>query len=157
MQALGTVAGYIAGLVLISVGVDHGLVWRILLGLGAVPSALVLYARLRMPESPRYLAWVKGDGRGAADGVRRFSAGKVDATGTARAAERISLRQFLSDRRLMLTLLRTAGTWFVFDYAYYGNAVSAPSAGAFDPPSAVRPRPPCVIWPGLLHRSCLTT
>jgi MFS family permease len=126
MQALGTVAGYIAGLVLISAGVDHGLVWRILLGLGAVPSALVLYARLRMPESPRYLAWVKGDGRSAADGLRRFSGGKVVSTGMARAAERISLRQFLSDRRLLLTLLGTAGTWFVFDYAYYGNAVSAP-------------------------------
>ena len=110
MQALGTVAGYIAGLLLIWAGVDHGLLWRILLGLGAVPSALVLYARLRMPESPRYLAWVKGDGRGAADGVRRFSGGKVVATGTARAAERLSLRQFLSDRRLMLTLLGTAGT-----------------------------------------------
>ncbi|HEY2771589.1 MAG TPA: MFS transporter, partial [Solirubrobacteraceae bacterium] len=97
MQALGTVAGYTAGLVLLSAGVDHGLVWRILLGLGAVPSALVLCARLRMPESPRYLAWVKGDGRSAADGLRRFSGGKVLATGTARAAERMSLRQFLSD------------------------------------------------------------
>jgi MFS family permease len=27
---------------------------------------------------------------------------------------------------LLVTLLGTAGTWFVFDYAYYGNAVSAP-------------------------------
>jgi PHS family inorganic phosphate transporter-like MFS transporter len=126
MQALGTIAGYIAGLVLIWAGVDHGLLWRILLGLGAVPSALVLCARLRMPESPRYLALVKGDGRGAADGILRFSGGKVVTTGTARAAERLSLKQFLSDRRLLLTLLGTAGTWFVFDYAYYGNAVSAP-------------------------------
>jgi MFS transporter, PHS family, inorganic phosphate transporter len=126
MQALGTIAGYVAGLVLMSAGVDDGVLWRILLGLGAVPSALVLYARLRMPESPRYLAWVKGDGSRAADGLRRFSRGKVVATGAARAAERISLRQFLSDRRLLLTLLGTAGAWFVFDYAYYGNAVSAP-------------------------------
>ena len=44
MQALGTVSGYIAGLALLSAGVNHDLVWRILLGLGAVPSALVLYA-----------------------------------------------------------------------------------------------------------------
>jgi MFS family permease len=126
MQALGTLSGYIAGLVLLSAGVGHELVWRILLGLGALPSALVLYARLRMPESPRYLAWVKGDGHRAADSVRHFSGGKVVATGMARAAERISLKLFLSDRRLLLTLLGTAGTWFVFDYAYYGNAVSAP-------------------------------
>jgi MFS transporter, PHS family, inorganic phosphate transporter len=126
MQALGTVSGYIAGLVLLSVGVDHGLVWRILLGLGAVPSALVLYARLRMPESPRYLAWVKGDGNGAAQSLQSFSRGEVVATGQARAAERMSLSRFLSNRRLLLTLLGTAGAWFVFDYAYYGNAVSAP-------------------------------
>jgi MFS family permease len=126
MQALGTVSGYIAGLVLLSVGVDHTLVWRILLGLGAVPSALVLYARLRMPESPRYLAWVKGDGNGAAHSLQTFSRGEVITTGRARAAERMSLRRFLSNRRLLLTLLGTAGAWFVFDYAYYGNAVSAP-------------------------------
>jgi MFS family permease len=126
MQALGTVAGYIVGLVLLSAGVDHGMVWRILLGLGALPSALVLYARLRMPESPRYLAWVKGDGHRAANSLKAFTGGKVVSTGASRAAERISLRRFLSNRRLLLTLLGTAGTWFVFDYAYYGNAVSAP-------------------------------
>jgi PHS family inorganic phosphate transporter-like MFS transporter len=124
MQALGTVTGYIAGLVLLSVGVDHDLVWRILLGLGALPSALVLYARLRMPESPRYLAWVKGDGHRAARSLQAFSG--VVANGVARAPERISLKRFFSNRRLLLTLLGTAGTWFVFDYAYYGNAVSAP-------------------------------
>ncbi len=111
---------------LLSAGFDHTVVWRVLLGLGAVPSALVLYARLRMPESPRYLAWVKGDGRRAADSVQSFSGGKVVATGLDRVAERISLRRFLSDRRFLVTLLGTAGTWFVFDYAYYGNAVSAP-------------------------------
>jgi MFS family permease len=126
MQALGTVSGYVAGLALLSAGMNHDLVWRILLGLGAVPSALVLYARLRMPESPRYLAWVKGDGHGAADSVAAFSGGRVVASGMARAAERMSLKRFLSDRRLLVTLLGTAGTWFVFDYAYYGNAVSAP-------------------------------
>ncbi len=126
MQALGTVTGYAAGLVLLSAGIDHNLVWRLLLGLGAVPSALVLYARLRMPESPRYLAWVKGDGKGAAASVRNFSRGKVVATGVTHAAERIGLRAFLSNRRLLVTLLGTAGAWFVFDYAYYGNAVSAP-------------------------------
>jgi MFS transporter, PHS family, inorganic phosphate transporter len=126
MQALGTVSGYLAGLALLSAGVDHALVWRILLGLGALPSALVLYARLRMPESPRFLAWVKGDGQGAAASVQNFSGGRVLASGDAQKPVRLSLRGFFSNRRLLLTLLGTAGTWFVFDYAYYGNAVSAP-------------------------------
>jgi MFS family permease len=38
----------------------------------------------------------------------------------------MKLSQFLSKPRYLLLLLGTAGTWFVFDYAYYGNSVSAP-------------------------------
>ena len=128
MQALGTVSGYIVGLVLLAAGVDHDLSWRIMLGLGAVPSAAVLYARRRMPESPRYLAWVQGNARKAAEGLAAYSEGalRVAGNGVALKPQRMSLRQFVANRRLMLTLLGTAGTWFVFDYAYYGNSVSAP-------------------------------
>lgn len=128
MQALGTLAGYAAGLTLLSAGVGHGIVWRILLGLGAIPSAAVLYSRRRMPESPRFQAWVQGDERKAVKSLARYSDGKVTAATNGRAISsvRMSLGEFLSNRRLMLTLLGTAGTWFVFDYAYYGNSVSAP-------------------------------
>jgi MFS family permease len=38
----------------------------------------------------------------------------------------MSFRTFITNRKYLLTLIGTAGTWFVFDYAYYGNAVSAP-------------------------------
>jgi PHS family inorganic phosphate transporter-like MFS transporter len=128
MQALGTVSGYIAGLALLSAGVDHEVVWRVLLGLGALPSAAVLYSRRRMPESPRFQAWVLGRERDAIESLAVYSEGAVRAAtnGHVLTAPRMTLGRFLSDRRLMLTLLGTAGTWFVFDYAYYGNAVSAP-------------------------------
>ncbi len=148
MQALGTVTGYIAGLALLSTGIiSHEAVWRILLGLGAIPSALVLYARRRMPESPRYQLWVRGDERTAAESMLRYADGMLVAHGNGNGAAaatagnghlalstdngsarplRLRLGEFLSDRRMMLTLLGTAGAWFVFDYAYYGNAVSAP-------------------------------
>jgi hypothetical protein len=36
-------------------------VWRICLGLGAVPAAATIYARLTLPESPRYSVNVMGD------------------------------------------------------------------------------------------------
>ena len=128
MQALGTIAGYVFGLTLLSAGIDHALVWRLLLGLGAIPSLAVLYMRRRMPESPRYLAWVQGREREAATSLAEFSEGTLapSVNGTQIRPYRMRLGQFLSDRRLLLLLLGTAGSWFVFDYAYYGNSVSAP-------------------------------
>jgi PHS family inorganic phosphate transporter-like MFS transporter len=128
MQALGTITGYVFGLTLLSAGLDHALVWRLLLGLGAIPSLAVLYMRRRMPESPRYLAWVQGREREAAASLAEFSEGTLlaEQSSTPISAYRLRLGEFIRDRRLMLILLGTAGSWFVFDYAYYGNSVSAP-------------------------------
>nr|MDA8342467.1 MFS transporter [Actinomycetota bacterium] len=142
MQGLGTVAGYVAGLALLSAHVPDGDTWRILLGLGALPAASVLYMRRRMPESPRYTDAVLGDTGEAARDIEGYSDGVVrvpELSGPSRAApaavplggnarRRGSMRlaTFLSTPRYLLLLLGTAGSWFVFDYAYYGNSVSAP-------------------------------
>lgn len=125
MQALGTVAGYTVGLALLSAGIGHDTSWRIMLALGAIPSAMVLYSRRRMPESPRYLAMVAGDTANALASVAAYSDGALTPT-TAVARAGMTFAQFISHRRRLLTLIGTAGTWFVFDYAYYGNSVSAP-------------------------------
>jgi PHS family inorganic phosphate transporter-like MFS transporter len=132
MQALGTVAGYVAGLALLSAHVPTGDTWRILLGLGALPAASVLWMRRRMPESPRYQQAVLGQAGRAAKSIEQYSDGVVQ-VGTATAAPTdgnprgaMRLTTFLSNPRYLLLLLGTAGTWFVFDYAYYGNSVSAP-------------------------------
>jgi MFS transporter, PHS family, inorganic phosphate transporter len=53
MQALGTVAGYVAGLALLSTGMRNDLVWRLLLGLGAVPAAAVIYLRRHSSSGSR--------------------------------------------------------------------------------------------------------
>jgi PHS family inorganic phosphate transporter-like MFS transporter len=148
MQGLGTMAGYVAGLALLSAHVPDGDTWRILLGLGALPAASVLYMRRRMPESPRYTDAVLGETGKAAQSIERYSEGVVRVQGTegdgasttapsptARALAPASrtrrwgsmkLATFLSNPRYLLLLLGTAGSWFVFDYAYYGNSVSAP-------------------------------
>jgi MFS family permease len=125
MQALGTVTGYAAGLALLSSGLASPDVWRILLALGAVPAAAVLYSRRKMPESPRYLAMAQGRSAEALAAVAEYSEGALRPT-SVRASAKMSLAEFFSNRRYMLTLLGTAGTWFVFDYAYYGNSVSSP-------------------------------
>jgi len=127
MQALGTVTGYIAALALLETPLSHDYVWRIILALGAVPAAAVIYFRRRMPESPRYTARVEGDEAKAAKDITRYSEGAIVASGSGNSRKiRLSLWQFLSNKKYLLYLLGTAGTWFVFDYAYYGNSVSAP-------------------------------
>ena len=60
MQALGLIVGPLVGAVLLWSGVSHSLTWRLLLGLGAIPAAAVIYLRSKMPESPRFKAQVQG-------------------------------------------------------------------------------------------------
>ena len=38
----------------------------------------------------------------------------------------MGLRAFLTNRRWLIMLSGTAGTWFLLDYAYYGNTISTP-------------------------------
>jgi MFS family permease len=125
LQALGTIVGYGVGLAFLSAGMDHDLAWRIMLGLGAIPAAAVLYSRRKMPESPRYLAKVRGREEKAAKNLKTYAGVMPPELATTKAA-RMSFRTFITNRKYLLTLIGTAGTWFVFDYAYYGNAVSAP-------------------------------
>ncbi|MGO8864626.1 MAG: MFS transporter, partial [Acidimicrobiales bacterium] len=128
MQALGLIVGPLVALVLIGSGISHDLTWRILLGLGAVPAAAVIYLRARMPESPRFQARVQDKADKAAVQLHLFAEGAIDTSGvTADGARHMGLRQFLTNRRMLILLLGTAGTWFLFDYAYYGNTLSLPS------------------------------
>ena len=128
MQAVGLIVGPLVGLILLSSGMSDNLVWRLLLAFGAIPAAGVVFLRSKMPESPRFVQQVQGRGEKAADHLAQFSKGELDAVTavTTAAGFRMSLRTFLTDRRMLKLLLGTAGTWFLFDYAYYGNTLSLP-------------------------------
>ncbi len=126
MQGLGTVTGYIVALTLLSANINTDLAWRIMLGFGALPAAGVIYLRRKMPESPRYTARVNGDSTKAASDLKSYSDGDLSFQPVSERQVRLSLGQFLSNPKYLLYLLGTAGSWFVFDYAYYGNSVSAP-------------------------------
>jgi MFS family permease len=102
-QALGLIVGPLIALSLLGSGTGDDMAWRILLGLGALPAAAVVYLRSRMPESPRYRAHVQN-----------------------RSRPEEGLRVFLTNRRWLVTLAGTAGCWFLLDYAYYGNTISTP-------------------------------
>ena len=128
MQALGLIVGPLVALILLSSGIGNSLTWRILLGLGAVPAAAVVYLRSKMPESPRYLAQVQGEHERAADDLERFSEGVIAEPARAGSVSgRLKLGEFLTDPRMLKLLLGTAGAWFLFDYAYYGNTLSLPA------------------------------
>jgi len=121
MQAVGLVAGPVVALALLGAGVPHDIAWRLMLGLGALPAMAVIYLRRTMPESPRYLSRVKGKTATAAIQIQKYSQGRILATGSSEGRVRgVNMGRFL------LTLIGTAGTWFVFDYAYYGNSISTP-------------------------------
>jgi PHS family inorganic phosphate transporter-like MFS transporter len=118
-QALGFVFGPVVVLTMLAAGVSDSLTWRIALGLGALPSLGVIILRRSMPESPRWTARARGRGEEAAAALTRYSNGVTSAAGKDSV-----VREPLS--KYALTLIGTAGTWFVCDYAYYGNTVGMP-------------------------------
>lgn len=53
-------------------------VWRWIVGLGAVPPAFALLARLLIPESPRYLLEVEKDSSTAQENVKKYFTNPID-------------------------------------------------------------------------------
>jgi MFS transporter, PHS family, inorganic phosphate transporter len=125
-QALGLIVGPLIALALLGGGAGNNLTWRLLLGLGAVPAATVLYLRLLMPESPRYQVQVQGRAAQAASELDDLTSGQVRGSTVTAPRQELGLRAFLTSRRWLVMLAGTAGCWFLLDYAYYGNTISTP-------------------------------
>ena len=121
-QALGLIVGPLIALALLGAGTSTEVAWRILLALGAVPAAAVVYLRRTMPESPRYLARVQG----LAEQQPTSPRAPEQRPGKPTTSPAVSVRTFLTNRRLLVVLAGTAGCWFLLDYAYYGNTISTP-------------------------------
>ncbi len=140
-QAVGLVVGPLVALALLGGGIGPAMTWRLLLGLGAVPAVIAVWLRRTMPEPPRYAS---GHARGPRrPGFRRpgfRQPGFTQPGFTQRAFKRPGFRrpgftrrgidpgalELLTSRSLLLTLVGTAGCWFLLDYAYYGNTISTP-------------------------------
>jgi MFS transporter, PHS family, inorganic phosphate transporter len=135
-QALGLIVGPLVALSLLGAGFGDDTVWRVLLGVGAVPAAAVIYLRTRMPESPRYQIQVQGKAEQAVNRMADFTGGKVRVDRPAGLRHEMGLRAFLTNRRWLVMLAGTAGTWFLLDYAYYGNTISTPQILALISPTA---------------------
>jgi MFS family permease len=65
-----------------------------------------------------------------------LSGGAVSGAAVSNGQSRLALRTFLTNRRFLVMLLGTAGSWFLLDYAYYGNTISTPQILKLISPSA---------------------
>ena len=122
-QALGLIVGPLAALALIGSGVSNDMTWRILLALGAVPAAAVVWLWRRLPESTRFRA------------AQASRAAQAPA-GADQAAPRVGVKELLTSRKFLTLLAGTAGCWFLLDYAYYGNTISTPEIVKLISPNA---------------------
>jgi PHS family inorganic phosphate transporter-like MFS transporter len=139
MQGLGLLAGPAIASIFLGAGVPDGIAWRLMLGLGAIPAASVIYLRRKIRETPRYTLSVKGDLAATATTVAWVTGQQaaVRGTGLSPAGTTSSalgngngngnrVRARLTSKPFLLRLIGTAGSWFLMDIAFYGNSVSSP-------------------------------
>jgi len=123
-QAVGLIVGPLLALALLGSGAGAPVTWRLLLGIGAIPAAVAVWLRRKLPEPERFTAVAaKADAGQRAQGRRT-------------ARPEAGLRAFLANRRLLVLLAGTAGCWFLLDYAYYGNTISTPRIISLIDPNA---------------------
>ena len=131
MQGLGLLAGPAIASIFLSAGVPDTIAWRLMLGLGAIPAASVIYLRRKIRETPRYTLSIQRDEAATATTVAWVTGQdpSVRANGAVAAGGNGNgngLRAKLTSKPFLLRLIGTAGSWFLLDIAFYGNSVSSP-------------------------------
>lgn len=146
-QALGLIIGPLLTILLLLTHVDLNLIWRLLLGLGALPALATFWLRRQVAESPRF-ALAHGNiaeanraiemathpqhrqrAQGNASESQLTSDGtsnQVSLSQQSRSPQKKSWIEILTTPYMLIWLLGTAGAWFLLDFAYYGTTVSTP-------------------------------
>jgi PHS family inorganic phosphate transporter-like MFS transporter len=139
MQSFGLVAGPLVALAFLTTGVNPAITWKLLLAIGAIPAAVVIYFRRKMPEPPKYSAIVKGKIVKAVRDLNSYANINISPTGSeARARSHMTLRRMLTDRKLIALVIVTAGSWFLMDWALYGNSIMSSEMLSFLVPASVK-------------------
>jgi PHS family inorganic phosphate transporter-like MFS transporter len=136
MQAAGLIVGPLLAVGLLAAKLPHDLVWRILLGVGAIPALAVFQMRRHLAETPRFLlaSGQHADFEKSAGGVvgsEGKSAPNTSASNEGRAPKGKTgfwkgFGLFTTHRELAIRLIGASAAWFLMDFAYYGNTVSSP-------------------------------
>jgi MFS transporter, PHS family, inorganic phosphate transporter len=122
MQAAGLILGPLLASALLSTHMSHDLIWRILVGFGAVPALAVYWSRRHLKESPRFLA---------AAGMEEDENGNLGNAGHwDKSKHSVSFwdgfHRLATENKLLMRLIGASAAWFLMDAAYYGNTVSSP-------------------------------
>ncbi|HEX3487886.1 MAG TPA: MFS transporter [Streptosporangiaceae bacterium] len=147
MQGAGLIIGPLIASILLASGLGNDIIWRILLGLGAIPGLAVFYLRRQIHETPRFAAAggaseeaeaaikaaTSGSATGSPDKVKKTT-GESSARVPQSAAD--GFKMFLRHRTMLLWLIGTAGCWALLDFCYYGNSISTPEILALLNPKA---------------------
>ncbi|CEG70187.1 hypothetical protein RMATCC62417_06130 [Rhizopus microsporus] len=131
MQGIGNLAAAIVTLILLAIfknainddvmNLDY--VWRLCIGLGAVPAVATIYLRFTMPESPRYSLNVEHDVEAAAAAKGQSASPELVEQYTRVEEKRdhwADFRAYFSQWKHLRVLLGTALSWFLLDVAFYG-------------------------------------
>ncbi len=125
MQGFGLLAGAVVGLVSTAY-LPLTESWRFMLAFGAIPAASVIYLRRKILETPRF-SISKGNTGLAKEAVEQATVhGRAQIVPSAPKAPNVTsrLNRALANK-YWLFLLGTAGSWFIFDMAFYGTSVNS--------------------------------
>ena len=143
MQGVGLILGPLVAIVLLASGMNHDLVWRIMLALGAVPALATFYLRRQIAETPRFALAMQGDVEGATRTVEMVTRKQNVLNGNTTPVKNLqhnngtaptksnalpgkSWLYLLFTSRYLKWLIGAAGAWFLLDIAYYGTTISSP-------------------------------
>ncbi|HUA04589.1 MAG TPA: MFS transporter [Solirubrobacteraceae bacterium] len=108
-QGIGLVVGPLLAVILLAAGISPSVTWRLLLAAGAIPALSVFYLRRRVAETPRFRLLVQH---------------REEAEGTA-GAQPLRESVLFTSRKLRRWLFAISATWFLFDFAYYGDTIGS--------------------------------
>ncbi|PWI57007.1 MFS transporter [Sulfoacidibacillus thermotolerans] len=124
---LGATFAAILYLILGAMHEPQNIIWRVVLGFGVVPAASVIYLRRKLPETPRFLARIKGD-RSALQQVIQYVVGED-------VKQYVDEELILQDhhqateywKRNGSNILTACLLWFLFDIVVYSGILFGPS------------------------------
>ena len=131
-QAAGLIVGPLIAAILLASGMSDNLVWRLLLGFGAIPGLAVFYLRRQIHETPRF-AMAGGAHEEAAAAIASATGTSTAPVPAGESTARVpqtaleGFRTLARSRRMMIWLIGAAGAWFLLDFCYYGNTISTPA------------------------------
>ena len=110
-------------LILHSVGVSPDLIWRIVLGAGAIPAASVIYLRRKLPETARFAGRVEGNLQAVHAAAQ--SAGVEQPAQIEVQVDRTPMATYF--QRHWRTFAAACALWFLFDIVVYAGILFGPS------------------------------